>query len=113
MKEFDRVFKDMDKMFKDTERIFKQVDSDMDRVFNDMDRIMKQATEAMKTAGEVARKQEIGPWEEWFAWHPVKVNKKKVWLKKVYRRCINTYIDHDDWKRYQYGTIFDAIKDAK
>ena len=58
----------------------------------------------------VPRKQETTPWEQWFAWRPVKVNGKRVWLKKVFRRCINTYVDHDDWRRYEYGTAFDAIR---
>ena len=58
----------------------------------------------------VPRKQEIGVWQEWFAWRPVKVKGKRVWLKKVFRRCINTYVDHDDWKRYEYGTAFDVIR---
>ena len=58
----------------------------------------------------IPRKQETTPWTEWFAWRPVKVNGKRVWLKKVFRRCVNTYVDHDDWKRYEYGTAFDVIR---
>lgn len=58
----------------------------------------------------VPRKIELGTWQEWFAWRPVKVKGKRVWLKKVFRRCINTYVDHDDWTRYEYGTAFDVIK---
>lgn len=58
----------------------------------------------------VPRNQEFAPWKKWFAWRPVKVNGKRVWLKKIYRRCINTYVDHDDWKRYEYGTVFDVLK---
>lgn len=58
----------------------------------------------------IPRKQEFGTWQEWFAWRPVKVKGKRVWLKKVFRRCINTYVDHDDWKRYEYGTAFDVIR---
>lgn len=58
----------------------------------------------------VPRKQEFKPWEEWYAWRPVKIKGKYVWLKKIYRRYINTYVDHDDWKRYEYGTAFDVIK---
>ena len=61
----------------------------------------------------VPRKQEVAPWEEWFAWRPVKVNGKRVWLKRVYRRCINTYVDMDDWRRYEYGTAFDVIRGDK
>lgn len=58
---------------------------------------------------QVYRKIEIMPWEKWFAWYPVKVNGNYTWLKTIYRRCINTYVDMDDWTRYEYGTIFDII----
>ena len=60
--------------------------------------------------GYVPRRTELGAWQEWYAWRPVKMKGKYVWLKKIYRRCINTYVDHDDWKRYDYGTAFDVIK---
>ena len=55
----------------------------------------------------------VTPWKKWFAWRPVKVNGKTVWLEYVYRRMINGYVDFDDWTRYEYGTIFDVIKTAK
>jgi hypothetical protein len=58
----------------------------------------------------VPRKQTASPWQEWFAWRPVKIHGKRVWCKTVFRRCINTYVDHDNWKRYEYGTLFDVIK---
>ena len=61
-------------------------------------------------AGPVARKIEVCPWEKWFAWHPVKVNSKRTWLKTIYRRKINTYVDYDNWAKYEYGTIFDVLK---
>jgi len=93
MKDYDKVFEDMDNVFKEVDKVFKQVDS-----------IMAKAT-------TVARKQEVGPWKPWFAWRPVKVKDKRIWMKKIYRRCINTYVDMDDWTRYEYGTIFDVIKD--
>ena len=58
----------------------------------------------------IARKTEVMPWNIWFAWRPVTtINGERVWLKKIYRRCINTYVDHDDWTRYEYGNIFDII----
>ena len=62
--------------------------------------------------GPVARKIETSPWKTWFAWRPVVIRGERIWLKTVYRRCINTYVDHDNWKRYEYGTLFDVIKDA-
>ena len=55
------------------------------------------------------QKKRLEDWHEWFAWYPVKVHNERVWLKTVYRRCINTYVDMEDWSRYEYGTIFDVI----
>lgn len=101
------IFKQMDKIFKDTDQIFNQVNKDMDKVFKDIDKVFKE----VEKINNVARKQEVGPWKEWYAWRPVKVNDKRVWLKKVYRRSINTYVDHDNWTRYEYGTVFDVLKD--
>lgn len=110
MKDLDRVFKDMDKVFKDTERVFNQANVDMNKVFNDMDAIFKKIETMSKN---VARKTEVGPWKSWFAWRPVPLHGRRVWLKKIYRRKINTYVDHDNWARYEYGTIFDILKDEK
>lgn len=51
-------------------------------------------------------------WVKWFAWRPVKVNDKWTWLKMVYRReRIKGYVNHDDWTQYEYGTIFNVLKD--
>ncbi len=97
MKDFDKVFADMDKVFQDVDKVFKQVDKIMDQV----------------QQGPVARKIEIMPWKEWFAWRPVKIKGKRIWLKKVYRRKINTYVDYEDWARYEYGDIFDVLKEAE
>ena len=58
----------------------------------------------------VARKMVTDPWKKWFAWHPVRVHGKPVWLKTIYRRHVTTYIDFDDWSRYEYGTLFDVLK---
>ena len=60
---------------------------------------------------QVYRKVVTLPWEQWFAWYPVKVHGKRVWLKTIYRRSIYSYVDMDDWTRYEYGTIFDIIKE--
>ncbi len=59
----------------------------------------------------VARKMVTDPWEKWFAWHPVRVHGKPVWLKTIYRRHVTTYVDFDDWSRYEYGTLFDVLRD--
>jgi len=62
--------------------------------------------------GNVYRKIEVEPWKIWFAWRPITtVTGERVWLKKIYRRCINTYVDHDDWTRYEYANIFDVLKE--
>lgn len=62
------------------------------------------------STGPVARKIEVLPWKLWFAWHPVKTKSgERVWGKRVYRRCINTYVDYEDWKRYEYADIFDVL----
>lgn len=51
------------------------------------------------------------PWQRWFAWRPVTtVSGERVWLKKIYRRQIVCYADMDDWFHYEYGNIFDIIK---
>lgn len=55
----------------------------------------------------------MSAWQPWFAWRPVNINGKYVWLKSIYRRCINTYVDYDDWQRYEYGTVFDILQDEQ
>lgn len=57
------------------------------------------------------RKRTVSLWKKWFAWHPVKVHGQRTWFKTVYRRKINTYVDMDNWARYEYGTIFDVLTD--
>jgi hypothetical protein len=52
-------------------------------------------------------------WESWYAWKPVKdVNGKWHWFKEVYRIPGNTYVDHDNWRWYHYGTMLDVLKYA-
>jgi hypothetical protein len=58
----------------------------------------------------VPRKQIVHAWEPWFAWRPVKIHGRRVWLKHIYRRCINTYYDMDDWLKWEYGDLFDVLK---
>lgn len=60
-------------------------------------------------AGYVARKIETMPWKSWYAWRPIKLHGEWVWFEWVFRRVINTYVDMDDWTRYQYGNIFDVL----
>ncbi len=72
---------------------------------------MNQQDLSYVAAGPVARKIEMTPWQKWFAWRPVTIKGRRIWLKSVYRRRINTYVDHDDWARYEYGDMFDILKD--
>lgn len=60
---------------------------------------------------QVYRKVITLPWEKWFAWYPVKVQGKRTWLRTVYRRSVHSYVDMDDWTKYEYGTIFDILKE--
>jgi len=50
------------------------------------------------------------PWEQWFAWRPVKIHSGYVWLKTIYRRTTICYVDIDDWEEVEYGTIFDVLR---
>ncbi len=62
--------------------------------------------------GFVARKIVKMPWKPWFAWRPVRtVSDERIWFKPIYRRCINTYVDMDDWSKYEYGTLFAILKE--
>lgn len=49
-------------------------------------------------------------WQSWYAWYPKKVNGKWYWRQWIYRRLLNTYVDYDNWKRWEYGDAFDYIK---
>jgi hypothetical protein len=60
--------------------------------------------------GAVYRKVIPLPWEKWFAWRPVKIHGRPVWLRTVYRRTVICYVDADKWNRVEYATLFDVIK---
>lgn len=51
----------------------------------------------------------LAPWVQWFAWYPVTVKGKRKWLTRVWRRqkesCTNK-------KSYEYGTLFDVMRDS-
>lgn len=52
------------------------------------------------------------PWTPWFAWYPVKdLQGNWHWLKRIYRKVGNTYVDQDDWTWYYYATIFHVLAD--
>ena len=55
--------------------------------------------------------EDLFPWEEWFAWYPVRLtrfdpynqwtssnNGPRIWLKKIRRRTCYDY--HTSWKEY-------------
>ncbi len=93
--EFDSLFKDVDKIFKQVDEVFKQMDKRMEDAFD-------------SNMEEIHR-----PWQQWFAWRPVRVNGKLKWMQKVFRRELpKDYSNYDDWTRYEYGTVFDAIRDS-
>lgn len=64
----------------------------------------------MYSDGGVYRKRIYGDWEPWFAWHPVKIHDRRVWMRTVYRRSVQSFVDTEEWQSYQYGTIFDIVK---
>lgn len=56
-------------------------------------------------------------WQKWFAWHRVKIKDDRVWLKQIYRRVVpaSTYanlMSGSSAPVYEYGTIFDVIRDG-
>jgi hypothetical protein len=59
----------------------------------------------------VARKIERSPWRLWFAWRPVKMRGEWVWLRKIYRRNHDAYVDNDKFTRQEYADIFDVLGD--
>jgi hypothetical protein len=61
----------------------------------------------------IARRITKGNWKPYFAWRPVEVNGKRVWFKKVFRRKIEVCYDiNEEFYHYEYGNIFDVIKDS-
>ena len=93
--EFDGVFKDMDQVFKQMDQIFKDIDKKMEEQFESV------LTEAKPE-----------PWEKWFAWHPVTIKGKRRWMKSVYRRTKLKYGDQRLYREWEYGDMFDVLKEA-
>jgi hypothetical protein len=53
-------------------------------------------------------------WYKWFAWYPVKVHDKKVWMKTVYRHRSKIRIGPPGrvgsiYTAWVYGNIFDVL----
>ena len=65
------------------------------------------------SAGPVSRPPK-GAWEQWFAWHPVKIKGRIVWCKTIYRRRVRRYGgDTEQWSIWEYSTLFDILQDTK
>jgi hypothetical protein len=52
-------------------------------------------------------------WEQWFAWYPVKVKGKRRWLTKVCRRVRMYREDVNIYAGYEYGDLFDVLKEEQ
>ena len=50
-------------------------------------------------------------WKKWFAWHPVTVNGRRVWLKTVYRQSRLKAEMDGMGIGWVYGDIFDVLKE--
>lgn len=60
------------------------------------------------------REQKKVSWEKWFAWKPIRdIHGKRHWMTKVYRRKFSGPAPWHSEPRYEYGTIFDVLKDAE
>jgi hypothetical protein len=54
------------------------------------------------------------PWHKHFAALPVMVHGKYKWMTTVWRRQVEVYGDaKNEPPRYEYGNLFDVIKDTK
>lgn len=93
--DLDRVFKDMDQIFKEVDKVFKQADKRME--------------DAFETLLNDAKPE---PWEKWFAWHPVTIKGKRRWMKTVYRRTKLKFGDQRLIREWEYGDMFDVLKEA-
>jgi hypothetical protein len=74
---------------------------------------MDEMFEGFVNGGPIARKIIKGAWRPWFAWRPVKIQGRRTWMTTVYRRTIDTYVDTNVWQRYEYGTLFDLLKETE
>lgn len=94
---------EMDEMNRLAKQIRAEVE-EMKKNFADIGIMRKPTVEELLEQGHT--------WEPWYAWKPVNVNGKWTWLKDIYRLRGNTYVDHDNWSWYYYGTILDVLKHA-
>lgn len=103
----------MDKNIKDMERALNAVFDQADQTFKSVDKLFKTLEQHMDEV--MTSPESKGEWETWFAWYPVKdLHGKKHWFKKVYRRYSWAKSTEQPFgKGYDYGTIFDVLKDTK
>jgi uncharacterized membrane protein YfhO len=52
-------------------------------------------------------------WEQVFAWLPVHIHGKRKWMTKVWRRVHMVREDMTLYADYEYGNMFDVIKDEQ
>lgn len=48
--------------------------------------------------------QYVGEWQPWFAWYPVRLDRRLVWLKRVERR----HVTDRYWDMDSYGMPYDV-----
>lgn len=93
--------------------VYKDVYKDMDKVFQDMDKVFKAMDKRMDELIAGAAESRSHPWEKWFAWHPVTIKGKRHWMKTVYRKYNWAKSTEQPFgKGYDYGDIFDVLKEA-
>ena len=57
-------------------------------------------------AAKMSPSKKTNPWEPWYAWRPVRVGRKVMWRKWIYRR----HVLSPGGGFYQYGTEFDVMR---
>lgn len=56
----------------------------------------------------------ISDWEPYFPLFPVKrKDGKRAWFTRIYRRRVMVYTGFIDEPEWQYGTIFDVLRDEE
>ncbi len=92
---------------------YQDVFEDMDKVFKEMDTIFKAMGKNMEDMMEsVQAEAKPEPWQKWFAWHPVTIKGNRRWLKSVYRRNSLKITMHGIAHAWEYGDMFDVLKEA-
>ena len=101
-------YRELEEAFKAMDRSFKKVDQDVNHAFKNMEAVFSRIAETLNQSSP----PDHYPWEKWFAWHPVKIKGKTRWLKSVYRRHKMKYGDPRMQVEWEYGDMFDVLKEA-